>query len=271
MTTLPITLITLRNISHSKNNNMRHIVLLAFVMMPALVIAQPAGVAPLNATHAAAAQLVGDVHTVETTTWQVDYSRHTIAKGAQTAHTISTYSRDGLIEQTSTFDTDNQLDTKTIYQYDDKRQLRVSTTYDAKGNRTLQTLYAYTADGCLARMRFTDADAVTISTTEVGTANNWAQTSEQFNDGEKIVSTYTYDNKTRLTTIATDDSHTSTTTRITMGLDALPTRATFSTSDGRRQTMTYQHEVDERGNWTREITSIDDTPTTLSVRTVGYY
>lgn len=236
-----------------------------------IAVAQPAGVCPLGATDVVTAQLVGKVSSVECTTWHVDFSRHTIVKDGQASHTIDRYMEDGRIESSVSMDADGLVDTKTIYQYDDEGRKRVSTTYSAAGDRTLQTLYAYTADGCLARMRFTDADAVTISTTEVGTATGWSQTAELFNDGEKVVTTYTYDDRTRLSARTSDDGHMSSTLRLTMGLDGLPSRGSYSTSDGRKQTITFEHEKDVQGNWTRRVTYIDGKATELSVRKITYY
>ncbi|MDD7724593.1 MAG: hypothetical protein PUJ24_02890 [Bacteroidales bacterium] len=236
-----------------------------------VALAQPAGVCPMGATDVATAQLRGRVMTVECETWSVDFSRHTVVKSDKTAHTVVKYGERGELTMTTAYDADGQMDSKTIYQYGDDGRKRVSTTYSAKGDRTLQTLYAYTADGYLARMRFTDADAVTISTTEVGTAAGWSQTSELFGDGERVLTTYTYDDQTRLAQKEVDNGNATSTLRLTMGLDGLPSRGTYTTSDGRRQTLTFEHEKDSAGNWTRRVTYVDGTATEVAERKIEYY
>ncbi|MBQ2322231.1 MAG: hypothetical protein II375_06705 [Bacteroidales bacterium] len=234
-------------------------------------LAQPFGVCPMGATDAATAQLRGRVLSAECVTWSVDFSRHTVVKESQSSHTVDKYDEGGNIVMTTTFDADGQTDSKTIYQYGDDGRKRVSTTYSASGDRTLQTLYAYTADGYLARMRFTDADAVTISTTEVGTAAGWCQTAELFKDGERVKTTYTYDDRARLTQKVVDDGNISTTLRLTMGLDGLPSRGVYTTSDGRRQTLTFEHQKDSEGNWTRRVTYVDGVATEVAERKIEYY
>lgn len=233
-------------------------------------VAQPAGVNPLGWTDAATAQLRGAVAEVEATTWSVDFSRRSVVKAAQTARTADTYDERGFILVRKTFDSDGLPDAKTVYQYEPDGRKRVATTYSAAGDRTLQTLYAYTADGCLARMRFTDADAVTISTTEVGTAERWVQTAELFKDGEKVTTTYVFDDKGRLAEIRRDDGSFSSTLRHTMGLGGLPVRGAYSASDGRRAALAYEHETDEMGNWTRRTTYVDGIATELTERRLRY-
>lgn len=233
-------------------------------------VAQPAGVNPLGWTDATTAQLRGAVAEVDAETWSVDFSRRAVVKAAQTAHTVDTYDERGAIMVRQTFDSDGLPDAKTVYQYEPDGRKRVSTTYSAAGDRTLQTLYAYTADGCLARMRFTDADAVTISTTEVGTAERWVQTAELFKDGEKVTTTYVFDDKGRLAEIRRDDGASSSTLRLTMGLSGLPVRGAYAASDGRRATLAYEHEADEVGNWTRRTTYVDGIATELTERRIRY-
>lgn len=242
----------------------------AYATLPAVTAAQPAGVNPLGWSDAATAQLRGAVAEVEATTWSVDFARRTVVKAAQTARTVDTYGEQGQILARQTFDSDGQPDAKTVYQYEPDGRKRVSTTYSAAGDRTLQTLYAYTADGCLARMRFTDADAVTISTTEVGTAERWAQTVELFKDGEKVTTTYIFDDNGRLAETRRSDGHFLSTLRHTMGLNGLPTRGVFVASDGRRATLTYEYETDGWGNWTLRTTYVDGVATELTERRLRY-
>lgn len=238
--------------------------------LSAVAHAQPAGVNPLGWTDAATAQLRGAVAEVEATTWSVDFSRRTVVKAAQTAHTVDSYDERGQILLRQTFDADGQPDAKTIFQYEPDGRKRVSTTYSAAGERTLQTLYAYTADGSLARMRFTDADAVTISTTEVGTAERWVQTAELFKDGEKVTTTYVFDDKGRLAEMRRIDGRSSSTLCHTMGLSGLPTRGAYVFPDGRRAALTYEYDTDECGNWTRRTTYVDGVATEQTERRLRY-
>ncbi len=233
-------------------------------------LAQPAGVNPEGATDLMTAQLAGGVTSVKSITWSVDYSRHTVVKAQQTVCTADTYGPDGNIRTRQTFDADGQPDTKTIFQYTDSGEKRVSTTYSATGERTLQTLYAYTADGFLARMRFTDAAAVTISTTEVSVMPTWTQTAELFKDGEKVVTTYTYDANLRLIGISKKDGLSHSELKLSLGYDGLPARGTYSASFGHKATMTYEHTVDSHGNWTRRVTYADGVATEVTERTIEY-
>lgn len=245
-------------------------ILLAATLLCGKAAAQPAGVNPEGATDLMTAQLVGGVTSVKSTTWSVDYSRHTVVKAQQTVRTAETYGPDGNIRTRQTFDADGQPDTKTIFQYTDGGEKRVSTTYSATGERTLQTLYAYTADGFLARMRFTDAAAVTISTTEVSIMPTWTQTAELFNDGEKVVTTYSYDANLRLIGVSKKDGLSHSELRLSLGYDGLPARGTYSASFGHKATMTYEHTVDSHGNWTRRVTYADGVATEVTEREIEY-
>lgn len=216
------------------------------------------------------AQLRGDISQAETTVWNVDFSRHTIVKSDQISHIVDQYDSEGQLTMRMNYDTDNQLDSKVIYQYTEEGHKRVSTTYSKTGNRTLQTLYAYTADGYLARMRFTDADAVTISTTEVGVTKSEAITLEMYNDSEKVRTTYSYDTNLNIIGIVRNDGNTKIETRYALAYNGLAARGTQTSSTGEKHTLTFEHEVDEHGNWTRKVTYIDGVATEVTERVITY-
>ena len=92
-----------------------------------------------------------------------------------------------------------------------------------------------------------------------------------FGDGERVLTTYTYDDQTRLAQKVVDNGNATSTLRLTMGLDGLPSRGTYTTSDGRRQTLTFEHEKDSAGNWTRRVTYVDGTATEVAERKIEYY
>ncbi len=232
--------------------------------------AQPAGVNPIGGSDALTAELAHGVHIAETVTWGVDFSHRTIVKSSQSSHTIDEYDRNGSLLTRQSLDSDDQLDARVVFQYTDEGQKRVSTTY-SKGDRSLQTLYAYTADGCLARMRFTDADAVTISTTEVSTAESYTVTLEQFNDSEKVRTTYYYDKNLHLTRVVRDNGLSTSDLSYALSYDGLPARATLVSSDGSRQTLTFTHDVDDHGNWVRRVTYVDGVPQQVSERKIQYW
>ncbi len=233
-------------------------------------LAQPAGVNPIGGSDAITAELAHGVHFAETVTWGVDFSHHTIVKTSQSSHTIDEYDENGCLLSRQSFDSDNQLDSRTVFQYTENGQKRVSTTY-SKGDRSLQTLYAYTADGCLARMRFTDADAVTISTTEVSTAESYTVTLEQFNDSEKVRTTYYYDKNLHLTRLVRDNTLSTSDLSYALSYDGLPARATLVFPDGTRLTLTFTHDVDDHGNWIRRVTYIDGVAQHVTERTIKYW
>lgn len=233
--------------------------------------AQPAGVNLEGRSDRFTAQLQGNVATVDETTWKIDYSRRTLERAEQTSHATDSFNVKGNILWRKTFDEDGLQESHTIYQYDEKGQKRVSTTYSRTGERALQTLYAYTVDGFLARMRFTDADATTISTTEVGIADFWTETVEMYKDGEKVSTIYHYDNEIRLDRVSRNDGHISTEMRYRYVVGKLPSRGTYTTSDGRKYSMTYEYETDEAGNWTRMVTYVDGRATEERVRTITYH
>lgn len=238
--------------------------------MPEQSFAQPLGVFPAGGCDAQVAQLRGGVKTVETHYWEVDFSQRTIKKASLISHTEDTYLEDGMIATHIAYDTGDQLDSKTIFQYSENGIKRVSTTYSKNGIRTLQTLYAYTADGYLARMRFTDADAVTISTTEVGITKESTTTEEVYNDSEKVRTTYSYDKKLNLTKVAKDDGHCSSVMSYAITYNGLPARGTYVTPSGSR-TMTFEHQTDEMGNWVRRVTYTDGVATEVAERRISYY
>lgn len=231
--------------------------------------AQPFGVFPAGGSDAQVAELRGDVSTVETHVWQVDFSQRTIKKSGLIAHTIDNFTAGGMISTHIAYDTTDELDSKTIYQYNDDGTKRVSTTYSKTGERTLQTLYAYTADGFLARMRFTDADAVTISTTEIGTTATSTTTEELYNDSEKVRTTYSYDKDLNLIRTTRADGHTTSDKQLSLTYNGLPARGTYTTSWS-KSTLTFEHETDSRGNWTRRVTYVDGVATEVAERVITY-
>ncbi len=233
-------------------------------------LAQPAGVNPLGGSDATTAELAHGVKSAETVVWSVDFSHRTLVKSSQSSHTVDDFDRDGNLLIRQSIDSDNQLDSRVVFQYTDDGRKRVSTTY-SKGDRSLQTLYAYTADGCLARMRFTDADAVTISTTEVSTTESYTVTLEQFNDSEKVRTTYYYDKNLHLTKVVRDNGLSTSDVSYALSYDGLPARASRVFSDGTRQTLTFSHDVDDHGNWTRRVTYVDGVAVELAERTIQYW
>lgn len=232
-------------------------------------VAQPFGVFPAGGCDAQAAQIKGDAEKVETRIWEVDFSQRTVRKAQLISHTVDHYMAGGMISTHIAYDMSDEMDSKTVYQYSDDGNKRVSTTYSKTGERTLQTLYAYTADGYLARMRFTDADAVTISTTEVGITAESATTEEVYNDSEKVRTTYFYDKKLNLTRIVKDDGHMTSDKQFVLTYDGLPARGSYVTPFG-KSTMTFEHETDDNGNWTRRVTYIDGVATEVAERNITY-
>ena len=160
-------------------------------------VAQRFGVNCSGATDRETAQLYGPVQRVTERVYKVDFSRHVVDKGELQSVRSVEFAENGSVKLEQTFDAANELLSKTIYQYKDSMK-SVSTSYDASGTRTLQTLYANTADGVVARMRDTDAIAVTISTSEVSHMPNWAANNESFNDGERVLTEYFYNDNRRL-------------------------------------------------------------------------
>lgn len=249
---------------------LRCAVALAFAAASVVAVAQPAGVNLAGVSDRVTNQLVGPVSQVDAVTWRVDFSRRTLDKAEQTAHAVDSYDAKGNMLTTQTYDADGQPNAKTIYQYHPDGRKRVSTTYQKEGERTLQTLYAYTADGYLARMRFTDADATTISTTEVSTSDEWTQIAELFSDSEQVTTTFYYDSSRRLVRLTRADGHSSSDLRLRYGSAHAPTKASYSTSDGTKRTITYDHSFDERGNWTKRITYVDGRATEITERVISY-
>ncbi|MGN0028807.1 MAG: hypothetical protein ACI35Q_03630 [Marinilabiliaceae bacterium] len=239
------------------------------ILLSGNAVAQPFGVFPAGGCDAQAAQIKGDAEKVETRIWEVDFTQRTIKKAQLISHTVDYYTANGMISTHIAYDTGDEMDSKTIYQYSDDGNKRVSTTYSKTGERTLQTLYAYTADGYLARMRFTDADAVTISTTEVGITAESATTEEVYNDSERVRATYYYDKKHNLTRIVKDDGHTTSDQKFVLTYDGLPARGSYVTPF-EKNAMTFEHETDEYGNWTRRVTYIDGVATEVAERNITY-
>lgn len=239
------------------------------ILLSGKMVAQPFGVFPAGGCDAQAAQIKGDAEKVETRIWEVDFAQRTIKKAQLISHTVDYYMAGGMISTHIAYDTSDEMDSKTVYQYSDDGAKRVSTTYSKTGERTLQTLYAYTADGFLARMRFTDADAVTISTTEVGITAESATTEEVYNDSEKVRTTYFYDKKLNLIRVVKDDGHATSDKKFALTYDGLPARGSYVTPFG-KSTMTFEHETDDNGNWTRRVTYIDGAATEVAERIITY-
>ncbi len=244
---------------------------LTFLFSSALCAAQLPGVVPAGATDVQTDQLRGNVLSVNSTTWDVDFSRHEVEKTEISQIKEVKYDPEGGIESVTTKNNNGLRETKTIYQYGTDGNKRVSTTYTSSGERTLQTLYAYTADGYLARMRFTDATAVTISTTEVSTTESWTQTQETFKDGEIVTTTFHYDANFNLLSSERNDGKTQTTLTYKLGRNGLPLRIDFSASDGTTHVTTFDYTTDATGNWTTRTTYVDGTATEYTERTISYY
>lgn len=254
----------------SRLTQINHIALtIIATLLSGSAMSQPFGVFPAGGCDAQAAQLKGAVDKVETRVWEVDFSQRTIKKSAPVSHTVDYYNAEGMIATHIAYDTGDELDSRTIYQYSDDGSKRVSTTYSKTGERTLQTLYAYTADGYLARMRFTDADAVTISTTEVGITNESATTEEVYNDSEKVRTTYYYDKRLNLIRIVKDDGQTTSDKRLTLTYEGLPARGSYTTP-WVKSILTFEHQTDEYGNWTRRVTYVDGTAAEVAERNITY-
>lgn len=237
------------------------------------IAAQTHGVNPKGYSDAKTDHLKGNVRMYTEKTYIVDYTRHVIENGDFVSCIERTYDADGAIQTERTYDADGQKLTGTLYQYKDSVK-SVSTTHDAQGVRTLQTLYLFTADGYCARMRFTDAIGVTISTTEVSHGDNWASATEYFKDGEAITSTYTYDTHGNIQSIEIKGDSKSTTTYsyplIADKTKRLPTKA-IKKDNKNKTTYVFTYETDGQGNWTRRITTIDGTPSEVAYREITYW
>lgn len=237
--------------------------------LPGSALAQPFGVFPVGGSDAQVAELHGPVKTVDTRVWEIDFAQRTLVKKEFISHTTDEFTPNGMISTHMVFDTNDELDSKTIFQYDDGSSKRVSTTYSKTGERTLQTLYAYTADGYIARMRFTDADAVTISTTEVSITPESTTTEEVYNDSEKVRTTYFYDKNLNLFRITKDNGYNQSEKRYALAYNGLPARGSYTTVWDKK-TLTFEFQTDEKGNWVRRVTFVDGFATELAERTITY-
>lgn len=235
--------------------------------------AQAHGVNPIGYSDAKTDQIKGAVKQYTETNYQVDYSRHVVENGAFISSIERSYDRNGQIETEKTYDNDGHKLTGTLYQYKDSIK-SVSTTHDAKGERTLQTLYLFTADGLCARMRFTDAIGVTISTTEVSHGENWSSATEYFKDGETTRTTYRYDNYGNITSIEMDgDSKSETSYSYPILGDRtkrLPGKATKKENKS-KTIYVFTYETDNMGNWTKRITYVEDMPVEVAYRKIEYW
>ncbi len=247
----------------------------AFFVITALtavlnMAAQRHGVNPLGASDRATDQLLGNVESYSERVIAIDYSRRVVEEGAFIAASEHTYDEAGNILTEKTFDEMGMMLTKTIHQYTDGVK-SVSTTYDSQDTRTLQTLYAFTADGVCARMRFTDAIGVTISTSEVSHKESWACNEETFADGENVKTEYFFSASLRLTKIRREsDSDGKRETIITLDTNGFPRRAVVKSKTG-RDTLEYSYEYDKTGNWTRRQTSLNGVPHEIATRTYVYF
>lgn len=233
------------------------------------VMAQRPGVNPIGATDLVTDQFYGKVRQVDERVYAVDYSRHVLEKGDFVSGSTRIYNASGMITGERTTDAQGELLTRTVYQYKDSVKY-VSTTYGAAGDRTLQTLYAYTADGHCARLRFTDAIGVTISTSEVSHGPRWAMDDESFADGESVVTQYYFNADYRLVKVEAEGGDGKTAIAYTLDADGHPKRMSRS-AGGRKTVVTFDYTLDAWGNWTRRVSFIADKPFEVAERTISYY
>lgn len=250
--------------------SVKQILFVAALVATSLSHAQRPSVNPIGLSDSKTDQLRGQVEQVLERTVSVDYSRHTVEPGEFISSFERNYSLEGAVTKDVTYDEAGLLLTRTIYQYSEGRKT-VSTTYDANGNRTLQTLYAFTADGHCARMRFTDAIGVTISTSEVSHTALWASDNEVFADGEKVNREYFYNEQYRLLKITSQsDSDGVSETTYTLDAQGFPRRAQQKSANA-KHTIEYEYTIDEQQNWIRRVTTIDGRPAEITTRTILYY
>lgn len=233
------------------------------------ILAQRPGVNPLFISDMRTDQLFGNVHSVTEQTFKINYERRVIEQGEFVGATTRTYNFDGSISTETTNDSSGELLTRTIYQYANGVK-SVSTTYGANGERTLQTLYAFTADSVCARMRCTDAIGVTFCTSEVSHKTNWAMIEESFADGENVATEYFYNSALRLTKIIANSNGNRRETQFTLDNSGHPRRA-VTKGNGRKITVDYVYKLDELGNWTERVASVNGTPSEITFRTIEYY
>lgn len=246
-----------------------HIFSLLLVISSATASAQRFGVGPLNTTDCEMLQFNGQVNEVNEQTYQIDYSRHTIQKGTFVSSRKICFFQNGDVNNEMSYDQTGELLSKTIYQYKDSLK-SVSTTYNTLGERTLQTLYANTADGVVARMRYTDAIGVTISTSEISHKTNWSAINETFNDGEKVLTEYFYNVNKRLTKISMTSNGNVAERIFTLDTDG-NIKKEQTKENGKRVTYEYEYTLDSQKNWIRRIASKNGTPIEITERTIIYY
>ena len=231
--------------------------------------AQRFGVNCSGATDCETAQLYGSVQKVTERVYKIDFSQREIRKGENLSVYAVEFNEDGSVRGEQTFDAAGELLSKTIYQYKDSMK-SVSTSYDATGTRTLQTLYANTADGVVARMRYTDAIGITISTSEVSHMPQWAAISESFNDGEKVILEYFYNENRRLVRELKSSNNIVTERVLTLDNAGQPRKA-VEKENRRKTTYEYEHKLDSHNNWIQRIVRRNGEPMQLVEREIVYF
>lgn len=248
---------------------MRFLFVLLFSLLTANVIAQRFGVNPLRTSDRSTYQLYGKVSQITEQTYKVDYTRRIVEKGDFVSSILMKFSFDGSITEEQSFDDSGELLSKTIYQYKDSLK-SVSTTYDASGTRTLQTLYANTADGVVARMRYTDAIGITISTSEVSHKKNWAAIEENFNDGEFVKTEYFYNSDMRLDKIIKKSGSDVSERVFVLDANGNP-RKEISKQNGKKTILEYQYKTDDYGNWIERLISSNGKVLEQTKREIVYF
>ncbi len=244
--------------------------IIASLCISTITSAQRHGVNPLGTSDRTVDQLIGKVKSYSERVIAIDYSRRTIENGPFIGASEHVYDERGNILTEQTFDADGLSLTKTIHQYANGVK-NVSTTYNAQGNRTLQTLYAFTADSICARMRFTDAIGVTISTSELSHKADWACDEETFADGENVKREYFFNSEMRIVKIVkTSDSDGKSEATITLNQNGFPQKMQVK-SKTESSTLEYSYEYDDKGNWTKRQTTLNGTPTEIATRSYVYF
>ncbi len=236
------------------------------LFLPINILAQRPAVTPLDYSDRDIDQLAHKVKSISETIYKVNYSTGEVQIGDFIAATAKDYNVNGDLTLHQTFEESGFLLTKTVYQYP-----KVTTTYDANGNRTSQTLYSFTADNLCARMRFTDAMGITISTSEISHYTNHSRDEETFADGEYIRCDYYFNKNKRLTKVViVNDKREKKEYKYSLEKSGYPKRETI-TADGNKTVISYTYTLDDYGNWTTRIAYVDGTPTEITIRKITYY
>lgn len=248
---------------------MKYFSIILFSVISVIVFAQRPGVNPLFVSDMRTDQFFGKVHTVTEQTFKINYERRVIKQGEFVGASTRIYNVDGSIATETTNDETGELLTRTIYQYANGVK-SVSTTYSANGARTLQTLYAFTADSVCARMRCTDAIGVTFCTAEVSHKKNWSMIEETFADGENVATEYLYNDNLRLTKIIANSNGNRREMQFTLDTTGHPRRA-ITKGQGHKITTDYTYTLDNQGNWTERIATVNGIPSEITRRVIEYY